>query len=66
MDRWDHKELENIDNAIQMFQQALELDPNRLEVLQALDSLYLRKNKWDELVEVCLREIELNENLRKS
>ncbi|HRU52157.1 MAG TPA: tetratricopeptide repeat protein [Planctomycetota bacterium] len=59
------KELENIDNAIQMFQQALELDPNRLEVLQALDSLYLRKNKWDELVEVCLREIELNENLEE-
>ena len=45
--------------AIDAFRYALSLDQNRLDVLKALDWLYLRKKKWQELADICAREIEL-------
>lgn len=53
------KELDDPDRAIEAFLHALEIDPRRLSVLKALDWLYLRKNKWEELSGICIREYEL-------
>jgi tetratricopeptide (TPR) repeat protein len=53
------KELDDPDHAIEAFVAALQLDPDRLDVLKEIDWLYLRKKKWEDLAQICLREFNL-------
>lgn len=58
-----NKELNDTEKAIESFNNALTLNPKQLDVLQALDSLYLRSQNWTSLVHICMQEIEIQENL---
>ncbi len=53
------KELDDPDHAIEAFLYALQINPERLDVLKSLDWLYLRKKKWEELATICEKEIVL-------
>lgn len=54
------QELDDQDQAIEAFINAINLDPHRLDVLKSLDGLYRKKKKWDELAATCIKEIALS------
>lgn len=47
------------DKAIEVFQRVLELDPTTGVALQRLDALYLASERWDALLGILEREVEL-------
>lgn len=57
------KDLDDQDRAIEAFINALKLDSQRLDVLKALDNLYRKKKNWEELADICIKEIELTTDL---
>jgi tetratricopeptide (TPR) repeat protein len=51
--------LERVDDAAQSYGRVLELDPADGEALRAMDALYRNNQRWDELIGVYRRRIEL-------
>ena len=52
--------LEQPDRAVEFFRRAQELEPDNLTVLEALEKLYTRGEKWPELLEVYRRKADLS------
>ncbi|WP_372365294.1 tetratricopeptide repeat protein [Candidatus Uabimicrobium sp. HlEnr_7] len=57
------KELGDPDHAIQSFEYARSIQGDRLNVLNALDWLYYRKQNWQKFAEICQQEIALTKNV---
>jgi tetratricopeptide (TPR) repeat protein len=54
------RELANPDRAIETYTAILDLDPEDVEAVQALDRLYLQTQRWYDLLSVLERQIELS------
>ncbi|MCB9555099.1 MAG: tetratricopeptide repeat protein [Deltaproteobacteria bacterium] len=59
MSRWYGNELNHLDYAIQSAQQALQIDPDHVQALEALSGFYRKTGRWEELVSVAQRNAEL-------
>ncbi|MCS6914793.1 MAG: tetratricopeptide repeat protein [Myxococcales bacterium] len=53
------RELKDVDQAIVTYQTILDLDPNDIEAIQALDRLYVQSERWYDLLQILEREVEL-------
>ncbi len=56
------EELEDFDPALAYFQQVLDRDDTDIEALTAVESIYQRAERWDDLMAIYDRRIELTEN----
>ncbi|HWP10151.1 MAG TPA: tetratricopeptide repeat protein [Polyangiaceae bacterium] len=56
------EQLEKIPDAAQSYERVLALDPSDVEALQAIDALYRRTARWEDLIGVFRRRIELVED----
>ncbi|BBM86938.1 tetratricopeptide repeat protein [Candidatus Uabimicrobium amorphum] len=57
------KELGDPDHAIQSYEYARSIQGDRLDILNALDWLYYRKQNWQKFAEICQQEIQLTKNV---
>lgn len=57
--RWYSEELDRPDDAIYHLRRAIEIDPNRVEILEALQNLYRDLESWPELANVLQERIEM-------
>jgi len=57
------EQLEKIADAAKSYERVLELDPGDGEALQAIDALYRRTGRWEDLIGVFRRRIELVEDV---
>ena len=57
------KELGDPDHAIQSYEYARSIQGDRIDILNALDWLYYRKQNWQKFAEICQQEIKLTENV---
>jgi tetratricopeptide (TPR) repeat protein len=53
-------QLENWDKAVEAYNQALAIEPDDWESLEALQNLYTRKEQWSELLEVYRKKADLS------
>ena len=54
-------QLDNVDGAVDAYRKILDADPGDLEVLEALEALYRRTERWADLQTVLRRRSELAE-----
>ncbi|MCX7943567.1 MAG: hypothetical protein N2746_03565 [Deltaproteobacteria bacterium] len=54
--------LKNIDEAVRYYKKALMLSPNYLPALKSLGNIYLYQERYEELIEMYKREIEVTRN----
>jgi tetratricopeptide (TPR) repeat protein len=57
------EQLEKIPDAAKSYERVLALDPSDVEALQAIDALYRRTSRWEDLIGVFRRRIELVEDV---
>ncbi len=56
---WDEV-LSDVDKAIESYRVLLEIDPEDLVAIEALERLYRASSRWEELVEIYRRKVELS------
>jgi tetratricopeptide (TPR) repeat protein len=52
--------------ATELWEKVLEFDPQNLEALENLEKFYKREKKWEELAEVCEKQVDLIEDEERS
>lgn len=53
------EQLGNSEKAVEFFQRAQEIDPEDVTALEALERLYMRHKRWEELLSVMRKKVEL-------
>jgi tetratricopeptide (TPR) repeat protein len=52
--------LDNWEKAVEFFRRALDLDPEDLNTIEALEKLYTRREQWADLLEIYRRKVDLS------